>query len=125
MSKKSVPQTSKDALASLDPEKIGQIYKDIVMALRIIGPETYEGIAKHLKKDSDKIWKRMSELHRMGLVERSGKRKKMASGREGFVWTATDKLPNTEKIMPGRTVADFSKALIQPQMGKLTQEKLF
>lgn len=125
MGKKNIPATSREAFASLDPNKISQIKKDIVMALRINGPETYEGIARFLKKDPQKIWKRMSECHRDGLIERTGERRKMASGREGFIWRATDKLPATEKALPGKTVADFSRALTHPQTSKYTQERLF
>lgn len=125
MKKKCPPQTSIDAFHSLDPEKISQIQKDIVMALRVKGPMTYEQIASHLKKDPSRIWKRMSEGHRMGIVERTGERRKMASGRDGFIWKATDLLPITEKAIEGKAVVDFSRALIQPNPKKYIQDRLF
>lgn len=125
MNKKAIPQTSKDAYNSFDPEKIGEIYKKIVVALREMKVGTYEDIARKLKMKPEQIWKRMSEAHRLGLVHRTGIRKKMASGREGFVWEPTDKLPITEKVMQGPTVSDFSKAILQPQMSKYVEQKLF
>lgn len=125
MSKRNNPQTSKDAFASLDPEKLGEIYKKIVAALRELKQGTYEDIAKVLKMKPEKIWKRMSEAHSKGLVERTGERKKMASGREGFVWIPTNKLPITESAMPGKTIVDFSKALIQPKPNEKVVNSLF
>ena len=95
------------------------------MALRILGPSTYEQVAVFLKKDASKIWKRMSEARTDGLIERTEIRRKMASGREGFVWKATDLLPTTEKAIPGKSVADFSRALIQSSPSQYVQERLF
>ena len=123
--KRKNPATSKDAYESLDPEKIGEIYKKIVAALREIKQGTYEDIAKKIRLKPEQVWKRMSEAHRLGLVERTGKRKKMASGREGFIWVATDKLPLTESALPGKTISDFSKALIQPNISPKIQQTLF
>lgn len=124
--KRKVVATSKDAYESLDPERIADIYKKIVAALREIKQGTYEDIAKKIKLKPEQVWKRMSEAHRLGLVERTGVRKKMASGREGFVWFATDKLPASESVLPGKTVADFSKAILnQPKPNQTVVEKLF
>src|ERR1700749_3737037 len=120
--KRKNPATSTEAYKSLDPEKISQIKKDIVMTLRILGPSTYEQVAIHLKKDPSKIWKRMSEAKNDGLIERTEIRRKMASGREGFVWKATDALPATEKALSGTAVVDYSRSLIA---SKFTQERLF
>jgi len=122
MKKKRPPKTSVDAFHSLDPEKISQIKKDIVMALRIIGPSTYEQIAVHLKKEPVRIWKRMSDCLKDGLVERTGERRKLSSGREGFVWKDTGLLSPIEKAIPGKAVVDYSRSLIQP---KFKQERLF
>jgi len=115
MSKRKVVETSQDAFRSLDPEKISQIKKDIVMALRVLGPSTYEQVAIFLKKDPSKIWKRMSDAKNDGLIERTEIRRKMASGREGFVWKATSVLPTTEKSLPGKGVVDYSKAILNQQ----------
>src|ERR1700761_9693492 len=105
--KRKNPATSKDAYESLDPENIREVYKKIVAALREIKQGTYEDIANKIRLKPEQVWKRMSEAHRLGFVERTGKRKKMASGREGFIWVATDKLPFTESAFPGKTISDF------------------
>ena len=122
MSKRKNPPTSLEAFKSLDPEKVNEIYKKIVSALRIIKEGTYEDIARNLKMEPVRIWKRMNEARKMGLIERTENRRKMASGRDGFTWVATDLLPSTEKAIPGKGVVDYSRSLIQP---KFTQERLF
>lgn len=117
MSKKKVPQTSLDAKKSLDPARLAEIYKKILDALRIIGKGHYEDIARQMKVDPSRVWKRLSETHIMGLIERTGERKALSSGRDGFVWRLTNKdipaNPIVEKYLPGPTVSDYSKKLIQ------------
>ena len=84
-------QTSIDAHNSLDPDKIRDMYKRIVEALLLIKQGTYEDIARKMKVDPSRVWKRLSECHRLGLIERTGLRLPLSSGRDGFVWKVTDK----------------------------------
>jgi|ERR1700744_3963815 len=120
MSKIKQPQTSVDAYKSLDPEKIAKIYLQIVWALGSIGPATYEGIAEYLKVEPVKIWKRMSEAHRLGLIHRTGNRMFMKSGRQGFVWAAgkgeEDSVKKKHRVLKGPTVSEYSKAILQPTL---------
>lgn len=95
---KNIPQTSKDAYKSLDPDKINEIHKRILDALKIIGKGHYEDIAKAAKADAGRVWKRLSELHKGGLIERTGERKALSSGRDGFVWTLTEKGQPVAKV---------------------------
>lgn len=115
--KRKQPETSKDALKSLNPEKIRDIYKRILEALQIIGKGTYEDISKQMKIDSSRVWKRLSECHIMGLIERTGERKALSSGRDGFVWQLTSKdlplKPVIEKHLPGKSVSEFAKEIIR------------
>lgn len=124
MSKKII-DTSRAAYASLDPESISTMYKAIVAGLRKIGSGTYEDIAKVLKLKPEKVWKRLSEAQKLGLIERTEMKKKLKSGREGYVWKATASLPITESAMPGKTVSDYSKALTQPTLSPYIQKQLF
>lgn len=117
---KNIPETSKEAFRSLNPDKINDIHRRILDALKVIGKGHYEDIAKSAKADPSRVWKRLSELHKSGLIERTGERKVLSSGRDGFVWTLADKyLPMTkltESVSPGKTISDYSKAIHQIQL---------
>lgn len=105
------PETSKDAFHSLEPEKIAKMYLRIVEALKEGGPMTYEQIAKHLREKPERVWKRMSECHRLGLVHRTGDRKVMSSGRQGFIWAeggTPEPVKKRERVMKGPSVADHA-----------------
>lgn len=86
MRKSNPPQTSIDAYRSLDPANINETYKKIVSALVVIKSGTFEDIAKHLKVEKSVVWKRLGEMEKMKLLQRPGKKKKLKSGREGYVW---------------------------------------
>ena len=91
MTKRKQPQTSFDAYHSLEPEKLRDIYKQILAALVILKSATFEEIAAYMKVDKDRVWKRMSELQKMELVYRPGGKKKLRSGRDGYLWSLTFK----------------------------------
>lgn len=84
--KRKNPETSIEAHNSLHQEYLSKIYKEIMAALGILGEATSEEIAAYLKRDHDKIWKRLSEMHKMELIYRPGKKKKLKSGRNGYTW---------------------------------------
>jgi predicted transcriptional regulator len=117
MSKK-VVATSKEAYLSLDPDKIRLMYRKISDALIARGPSTYEEIADYLQEKPERIWKRLSECNRIGLCYRTGERRIMSSKRQGFVW-AYGHEPETEvkkkKVMKGKTVVQFSRAILNQQ----------
>lgn len=128
MSKK-VPDTSKEAYTSLDPDKIRDMYRKIADALKVIGPSTYEQIAQYLHEKPERIWKRLSECNRIGLCYRTGERHVMASGRQGFVWAyghEPEAIQKKKRVMKGKTVVDYSKAILsQPKPSTSTVERLF
>lgn len=86
MRKSNVPETSKEAYKSLDPVKLNDSYKRIVLALSELGSGTFEDIAKKMKVDKSVVWKRLSELERANILYRLGTKKKLKSGRLGYVW---------------------------------------
>jgi hypothetical protein len=116
MASRNVPQTSKDALASLKAEEIREMYRRILEALRLIKEGHMEDIAAACKVKPEKVWKRLSEMKRMGLIYRPGNRKVLTSGCTGYTWRLVEDEPTapvTERSLPGKTVADYSKKLIQ------------
>lgn len=129
MIKKQVPYTSKEAFKSLEPDKIRLMYKKILTALQDAGLATYEEVAILLNEKPERIWKRLPEMLKLGLVHRPGERKVMSSGRQGFVWKVgpgTDVTKQRKKVMKGPTVAQFAKAILnQPKISNQLQQKLF
>lgn len=119
MAKRSIPQTSKDAHASLKQEEIREMYLRILEALRLIKEGHMEDIATACRVKPEKVWKRLSEMKTMGLIYRPGNRKLLSSGCTGYTWRLVDENqstePVTEKAMPGKSVSDFSKKLIPHQ----------
>jgi predicted transcriptional regulator len=86
MGKRKNPETSIDAYKALDPRQLNDTYRQILLALDSLGEATFEEIAAWLKCSPVKIWKRMSELHRMELVYRPGNKRLLKSGKRGFTW---------------------------------------
>lgn len=108
MRKSNVPETSKEAYKSLDPDQIRDIYKRILWALSQIGEGTYEMIAISLKERESRIWKRLNEMQKMGLIYRTENKKALSSGSMGFTWKRT--LEQTETIQDySRKIQDISK----------------
>lgn len=128
MSKRKNPPTSTEAYKSIDPSTIRKMYKDILGTLNIIETGTYEDIASFLEEKPERIWRRLSEMGEMGLIHRPGDRKLMSSGRYGMVWkigAAVEPEKKKKKIMKGPSVADFSRAILQPQPSPSLQQTLF
>lgn len=126
MPSKNPPQTSIDAFRSLKDGEIKQRYNDILWALSVIKEGTFQDISKFLKCGDDKIWKRMSELRdRFGLIHETGRTKKLKSGRFGTIWSLNPDTPVIERPIPGKTIADFSRAINQVKPSQRTTESLF
>lgn len=126
MSNNKPPQTSIDAFNSLKEGEVKQTYSDIIWALSVIKKGTFEDIAKFLKCKPDRIWKRLDELgaKKYDLITRSGERKKLKSGRSGFVWSLKPDTPIIERPIPGKSVQDFSRSINQISTS-FKQERLF
>lgn len=110
-----IPETSKAAFHSLDPDQLSEIHRKILYALSQLFEGSFEDIAAFLKVDKSTIWKRLSELHKDGLIYRPGTKKALRSGRAGYVWRLTDKsMPKTqaaEKLLAGPSIADYSRKM--------------
>lgn len=110
-----MPETSKEAYNSLDPDDIREMYRKIMVALSALGSGTMEDISSYLKEPRERVWKRLSEMQRMDLIFRPGTKKLLKSGRNGFCWALTGtNLPKThaaEKALAGKSVADYSREI--------------
>lgn len=131
MRKSNVPETSKDAFKSLDPVKLRDSYKQIVLALSELGSGTFEDIAKKMKVDKSVVWKRLSELERANILYRPGTKKTLKSGRLGFVWMILSldsisslieeaKLKSTQTVQEhSRNIQAIANSNQQPKVNKL------
>lgn len=115
MTKKQVPETSREAFHSLDPIQLAEIYRKILWGLSQLGEATFEELAVAIKEPKERVWKRMSELRDKGLIYRPGNKRMLRSNRMGYTWMLTKEgLPTTskaEKALSGKTVADYSKSI--------------
>ena len=128
MAKRVLPETSKSAYQSLEPDKIRLMYQRIISALEVLGDSSYEEIATHLGEKPERIWRRLSEMLHEKLIHRPGTRKVMASGRTGFAWRlgpGKDVTKQRVKSPKGKSIVDYSRALIQPSINSSLQSKLF
>lgn len=131
MKKSNVPETSKEAFKSLDPARLRDSYKQIILALSELGSGTFEDIAKKMKADKSVVWKRLSELERANILYRPGTKKTLKSGRSGFVWMILSldgiaSLIEEAKLKSTQTVQDHSRNIQaiansnqQPKVNKL------
>lgn len=114
MRKSKMPETSLDAYRSLDPARLSDTYKKILLALTELGSGTFEDIAKKMKVDKSVVWKRLSELERANILYRPGTKKTLKSGRAGFVWMILSldgvaSIIEEAKLKSTQTVQDHSR----------------
>jgi hypothetical protein len=87
MFRKTDPETSMLAAESMTDEIRASLHKQVVETLmKSDRPMSAEQIEDVLGRS---IWKRMSELERLGRIERSGTRSKNRSGRQADQWVMT------------------------------------
>lgn len=131
MKKTKIPETSLEAYKSLDPTRLRDTYKKIILALSELGSGTFEDIAKKMKVDKSVVWKRLSELERANILYRPGTKKTLKSGRSGYIWLILSldgvsaiiedaKLKSTQTIQDhSRNIQAIANSKPQPQLNKL------
>lgn len=90
------PQTSHDAAASISEEKIRRSQQDVLRALRRVGPcddtALVSEITSHTQRYAEQresgIRTRRKELEAANLVEYTGETTLLSSGRRAKVWQA-------------------------------------
>lgn len=118
MSNRKHNTNSSEAYKSLDPDNLRKMYKDILWALgNLPDGGTWEQIAIILKEKESRIWRRLNEIEAMELIHRDGRRT-LSSGRYGSIWRLgkAGEVAKTEKSLPGRTVSEYSKAILQTSL---------
>lgn len=129
MPNRNVVETSREAYYSLDPGTLVGLRRMIFDTLVQIGAGHYEDIAAAAGLEPNQVWKRLSELHNDGMIHRTGEKKILSSNRNGFVWAPgapTDKTKKRERVMKGKTIVDYSKAILkQPKQNQQNIERLF
>ena len=81
-----VPQTSIDAYRGLDPARLRETYRKIVDALTVIGEGNYEAIALQAQEKESRIWKRINEVVKLGLIHNTGKKVKTKDNGDSYVF---------------------------------------
>lgn len=118
--KRKNPDTSIDAYHSIRQEDLADIYQKILKGLERLGMASTEQLATYLTIDHSRIWKRVSELNKMGLIFRPGHKVPTKSGRQSYVWALCGPGAKTErenKPLSGKNVQDYSRTIQQIQNG--------
>jgi hypothetical protein len=79
------PETSHSAAEQANTLAV-QHYEKILSCLQRFGALGKDGIAKHSGLEANQVARRMSELHRLGLVELTGRLTKSNSNRSEREW---------------------------------------
>lgn len=87
------PATSHLAAASLDSDKLRASQSEVLHFMRLSGPVTDEQLVRYyvgtVPQSPSGLRTRRSELVARGLVEDTGQRVVLPSGRKAIVWAAT------------------------------------
>ena len=111
--------TSIAAYHALDQDQVGRTKNLILVAINNLGKASSEQIATYLKLAPDVIWKRCSDLKNEGKIYASEfkvltKRNRFA--RQWMIGDEKEQAKVVEMAMPGKTVSDYSKQLIQKEL---------
>src|ERR1700739_5067134 len=117
MPKRKIAETSMEAYKALHLNQVAEHHAKILAALSEIQRGSSEQISQHSTLSYWQVTKRMNELEKKNLIYNTKDKVPTTRGRSAFVYALvkpgeTPKV-NTEKVMPGESVSDFSKKLIQ------------
>jgi predicted transcriptional regulator len=121
MEKPNLPQTSKYAYKAVTPEMLSDHHAKILKALKRMGQANYEQIATYVNLDRHQVGRRISELERMELIYKPGKKSATSTGRSAYDYRLCvpgeeNKTVIDKAIKKGKTVSDYSKSLIQDKL---------
>lgn len=91
------PETSHEAALSITPKRLRDTQAAVLGMFHDYGPMTHEQLIERYLGDEDKpqqtdsgLRTRCRELVRLGKVRDSGKRDRLASGRQAIIWEAVE-----------------------------------
>ena len=116
---KKLPSTSIDAFKQLHPEMLAEHHAKIISGLQKLKSGTYEELAAHLTLDKAQVGRRLSELERMELIYKNGRKKPTGSGRGAFVYFL-----RPDAILPEQFKKEEVKPTVEAPVGFI-QKPLF
>jgi hypothetical protein len=128
MGKRKNPDTSNDAYHNLDPIRVSKTMTKITEALKVIGKGNFEDIALAAGMAEQKVWKRLIDCVRAGLIHRLDEKKKTKQNNNSYLYApgpATQLRQKRERVMKGKTVADHSRDIQEIQKTIFKQPTLF
>lgn len=114
-----LPETSLEAYHSVSPEMLTNHHKNILIALNKLKSGNYEQIADAVSMERHQIGRRLSEMERMGIIYKPGEKRVTSTGRNAFVYKLVEngeKSVEMEKALPGLSVGELAKPLIQKSL---------
>lgn len=118
--KRKPPDTSLAAYYSLDQEKIAKVKNLIMVALANLTKASSEEITSYLKMDKENIAKRCSDLKNEGKIYASDFKVLTKKNRFARQWMIKKEGEEPAKViemsLPGKTISDFGKKLIQKEL---------
>lgn len=112
--------TSIAAYHALDQDQVARVKSLILVALINMGKGSSEQVAEYLKMDRENIWKRCSDLKNEGKIYASDFKVLTKKNRFARQWMIKKEGEEPAKVvemsLPGKTVSDFSRKLIQQDL---------
>lgn len=91
----------------------------IAEALKVIGKGNYEDISRASGMPESKVWKRLIDCVRAGLIHRLDETKKTKQNNKSYLFApgpATQLQKKRERVMKGPSISQFAKKILnQPE----------
>lgn len=110
--KQKQPETSREAWDSMRGKPVMEHHRKILTALEQIGTGMYEDIARHIGwTDFNAVSRRTKEMETLGLIEKTGEKRKTSSNRSAFTYRLPQPKSDTSWLTGGTEVLDGEKWL--------------
>lgn len=123
-----INENSQSAYKSLDPIRISWMHQKIVDALGVIRKGNYEQIAAQIGEPEKRVWKRLNEVVKAGLIHNTGENILTKDKCKSSVYAlrpSPESVTKKKRVMKGPAVQDFSRAINQVQQSIHSQKSLF
>lgn len=125
---KKPPATSIEAYKSLDPIKVSEMHGRIAAAVMSLGEANYEQVAEKIGEKEERVWKRLNEVCKAGLIHNTFKTRLTKNKRASYIYapgSGVEPVKKKERIMKGKSIADYSREFIKPAQSRPLQQNLF